>query len=107
MSLAPPESTLSVSPGRGGGVQAVPRAAWRLSRVLGHVLAGYVRSWLVWPRLKGAARDNECARWSRQLLHILGIELVVQGQARSGAKLVVSNHVSWLDIVAINAVVPS
>lgn len=87
--------------------QAVPLAAWRLSRVLLHLLIAYVRSYLVWPKLDQQGWHDETASWSGKLLRILGIELVVQGQPRPGAKLVVSNHVSWLDIVAINAVVPS
>lgn len=87
--------------------QAVPLAVWRLSRVLLHVLVAYVRSYLVWPKLDEQGRHDETLRWSGKLLTILGIELSVQGQARPGAKLVVSNHVSWLDIVAINSVVPS
>jgi 1-acyl-sn-glycerol-3-phosphate acyltransferase len=36
----------------------------------------------------------------------MGIGLKVQGSLRPGAKLVVSNHVSWIDIVAIHAVCP-
>lgn len=107
MSLVPSESASGAQAVRGGRWTAAPRAAWRLSRVLLHVLYGYVRSWLVWPRLSASGRDAECIRWSRQLLRILGIGVVIQGQARPGAKLVVANHVSWLDIVAINAVVPS
>lgn len=107
MSLVPQESALTPRFFRAGSVLAVPRVAWRLSRVLGHVLHGYLRSWLVWSRLDERGRDAECVRWSAKMLRMLGIELVVQGQARPGAKLVVSNHVSWLDIVALNAVVPS
>lgn len=107
MSVTPRESALGVGATRTAGWPAAPRAAWRLSRVLAHVLHSYVRSWWVWPRLNAQGRDAESIRWSRQLLHILGIELIVQGQARPGAKLVVSNHVSWLDIVAINATVPA
>lgn len=87
--------------------QAIPLATWRLSRVLLHVLLAYVRSYLVWPQLDEQGWHDETARWSGKLLDILGIKLNVRGQARPGAKLVVSNHVSWLDIVAINAVVPS
>ena len=107
MSLVPSETALTPRFWRAGSVLAVPRVTWRLSRVIGHVLHGYVRSWLVWPRLDERGRDAECVRWSGKMLRMLGIELVVQGQARPGAKLVVSNHVSWLDIVALNAVVPS
>lgn len=81
--------------------------AWRLFRVLLHVLLALVKSYTVWEGLSRDQRDAANRSWSGQLLRILGLELVVQGQARPGAKLVVSNHVSWLDIVAINAVVPS
>lgn len=84
-----------------------PRAAWRLSRVLGHVLVAWVKAWLIWPGLDHQGWHDENLRWCRRLLQILGIELVIQGQPRPGAKLVVSNHISWLDIVAINAAVPS
>lgn len=90
-----------------GLIVAIPLASWRLLRVLLHVLVGYVRSYVIWPWLDEQGWHAETSNWSRQLLHILGIQLQVQGQARPGAKLVVSNHVSWLDIVAINAVVPS
>jgi 1-acyl-sn-glycerol-3-phosphate acyltransferase len=81
--------------------------AWRLFRVLLHVLLALAKSYTVWEGLSREQRDAANRAWSGQLLRILGLELVVQGQARPGAKLVVSNHVSWLDIVAINAVVPS
>lgn len=80
---------------------------WRLFRVLLHVLLALAKSYTVWEGLSREQRDAANRAWSGQLLRIMGLELVVQGQARPGAKLVVSNHVSWLDIVAINAVVPS
>ena len=86
---------------------AVPMAVWRLFRVLLHVLKAYALSYIVWPYLDEKGWHNENMRWSGKLLTILGIKLEVTGQARPGAKLVVSNHVSWLDIVAINSVVPS
>lgn len=80
---------------------------WRLFRVLLHVLLALAKSYTVWEGLSRDQRDAANRAWSGQLLRIMGLQLVVQGQARPGAKLVVSNHVSWLDIVAINAVVPS
>ena len=42
--------------------------------------------------------------WARGMLKRLGIELVVVGApARTGSLLLVSNHISWLDIVALHA----
>jgi 1-acyl-sn-glycerol-3-phosphate acyltransferase len=89
------------------GLSALPRAIWRLGRVVLHVLNAYVRSHLVWPHLDEAGRHHEALTWSRQLLHVLGMTLHVEGIPHAGAKLVVANHVSWLDIVAINSVLPS
>lgn len=90
-----------------GWMVAIPLAGWRLSRVLSHLLVGQVRSYLIWPGLDEQGWHDETRDWSRQLLAVLGIRLHVQGQAQPGAKLVVANHISWLDIVAINSVVPS
>ena len=86
---------------------AAPLAIWRLLRVLVHVLKAYADSYLFWRNLDEKAWHHFVLRWNRELLDILGIQLEVTGQARAGAKLVVANHVSWLDIIAINAVEPS
>ncbi len=40
------------------------------------------------------------------MLEILGLRLKVHSPLQVGAKLVVANHVSWLDIMAIHAVCP-
>jgi 1-acyl-sn-glycerol-3-phosphate acyltransferase len=40
------------------------------------------------------------------LLALLGVQLHASGQARPGAKLLLANHVSWLDIAAVHAVLP-
>lgn len=46
-------------------------------------------------------------RWSRQLLSILGVHLELCGAAPVRPGLIVANHVSWLDVFAINAVAPA
>ena len=46
-------------------------------------------------------------RWSRQLLDILAVRVDARLHGVVPGSLFVANHVSWLDIVAINAVVPS
>jgi 1-acyl-sn-glycerol-3-phosphate acyltransferase len=84
-----------------------PVAVWRLLRVLVHLVIIVIKAVTIWRVLSEAKLDRIKIDWSGKLLRILGIQLVVQGQARPGAKLVVANHVSWLDIVAINSVVPS
>ena len=43
--------------------------------------------------------------WSRILLWICGVEVVVSGEAiKTGPLLIVANHVSWLDIFVLNYV---
>jgi 1-acyl-sn-glycerol-3-phosphate acyltransferase len=83
------------------------RALWRLGRVFVHALYGLAICALVFPFLAPARRMRIVGRWSAQMLAVLGIELRHSGTPRSGAVLFVSNHVSWLDILAINAVHPA
>ena len=45
--------------------------------------------------------------YHRQVCKIVGVRLIVDGEiAQSGGVLVVSNHVSWLDITVLSAVAP-
>lgn len=81
-------------------------AAWRLARVLLHGLHGLAVVLLRFPSLPRAARHERIRWWSAKLLRVMGIALRVDGTPRPGAKLLVANHVSWLDIAAIHAVVP-
>jgi len=46
-------------------------------------------------------------RWSRQVLEILGIELDATMAGIEPGSLIVANHISWLDVFAINAARPS
>ena len=60
----------------------------------------------VFPFLSVAQRRLRVRRFSRQLLGILAVRLKVSGQpphAHDLPAMLVANHVSWLDIFAINA----
>ena len=81
-------------------------ACWRLSRVLLHGLHGLLLVLLLFPWLKAAQRQPHIAWWSAKLLRVLGMRLQLQGQFSPGATLVVANHISWLDIMAVHAVCP-
>lgn len=62
---------------------------------------------VVLPRLKGARRERLIRNWSAHVLRILNVRLEVSGMlptVDARTALFVANHVSWLDIWAINAV---
>jgi 1-acyl-sn-glycerol-3-phosphate acyltransferase len=44
--------------------------------------------------------------WSAKMLHLLGMDLQVRGTFKAGAKLIVANHISWVDILSVHAVCP-
>jgi 1-acyl-sn-glycerol-3-phosphate acyltransferase len=80
--------------------------AWRLFRCTLHVLHG-MAVMTRFPRLDAAGRHARIGWWSAALVRHMGLTLQVSGVApRSGATLVVANHVSWLDIAAIHAALP-
>ena len=82
------------------------RALWRLLACTAHVLRGALTCALVFPFLAPKARMRRVGTWSAQMLQLMGIALEPQGTPHPGPLLVVANHISWLDILAINAVRP-
>jgi 1-acyl-sn-glycerol-3-phosphate acyltransferase len=63
-----------------------------------------------YPHLKSAKRRRILKNWSRQLLCILNIGIRTEGEMsvrRESGFLVVSNHVSWLDVFVLNTIYPS
>ncbi len=85
------------------------RQARRLLVIVALLLAG-VGLFAVLPLLPGGVRERTQRRWFRLLLGALGIRIRIAGGLRFAARdqpvLVVSNHVSWLDLVALSAVQP-
>ncbi len=87
--------------------------AWRLARVIFHLLAGLATCALVFPWAGRPLRERLVRRWSRRLLAIcrVSVEQAQAGAHADGAPalahaLIVANHVSWLDIFVINALHP-
>ena len=80
--------------------------AFRLALV-GLVIAAGLGTALLFPFLSPRARAWSRGTWSRGLLAALGVRLRLRGAVRGeGAALIVANHVSWLDVMAINAIFP-
>ena len=82
------------------------RALWRLLRAVLHGAHGVLIVLLRFPALDAAGRRSRIAWWSAKMLRLLGLRLQVEGTFKPGAKLIVANHVSWLDIIAVHAICP-
>lgn len=83
------------------------RAVFRLLRVGMHLTWGLATVATVYPFLRRPARLWLKRRWSAQLVTMLGVRCRVAGELPPGPRLLVANHVSWLDIFVINAIAPT
>ena len=86
---------------------SVVRAVWRLTRLVLHALHGMAICALRFPFLTPARRMQRVGWWSAKMLRVLGIDWQAIGTPHVGPVLFVANHISWLDILAINAVQPA
>lgn len=85
------------------------RRLYRLSLLLMLAVAGILIELTVFPLISAARRRAIISRWSRALLAACGLRVRAH-QAGGGAldqlapgRMLVANHVSWLDIFAINS----
>ncbi len=80
------------------------RALWRLWRALLHALRGWYLITFRFPGWPQQQRNATVQAWSLDMLRVLGIPLHVEGEAPArGPMLLVSNHLSWLDILVMHA----
>ena len=96
-----------------------PLAPLRIVLLAAHVLVGIAIAGLIFPWLKQPGRNQIIRAWSRLLLTICGARLRVTGLplppaiARTGiergsrGRMLLANHISWIDPFALNASVPS
>ena len=84
--------------------------AWRMSRVGWHLLSGCTQIAVYFGNSSAEQKQRRIQNWSAQLLNVCGMQVHVVGDIQAIPKdtgrFWVSNHVSWLDIFAINAVQP-
>jgi len=80
-------------------------ASWRAFLVCATVLHGLAQVVLLFPRLPKSQRDRRIQIWARTVLKRLDVQVTVVGTpARVGPALLVSNHISWLDVVVLHAI---
>ncbi|MEP6740572.1 MAG: lysophospholipid acyltransferase family protein [Caldimonas sp.] len=82
------------------------RALWRLALAVVHGLHGLAITLFRFPRLAVAEQHELVRWWAVKMLRTMGVTLRVEGTPASGGSLLVANHVSWLDIMAVHAVAP-
>jgi 1-acyl-sn-glycerol-3-phosphate acyltransferase len=81
-------------------------AVARLSRTAWHIARGLFIVTVLFPHLGEVQRQRHIGRWSRCVLRALGVTLRAQGRLGPGAKMLVANHVSWLDVLVLHALCP-
>jgi len=80
------------------------RGVWRALRATAHALGGWFTIAFRFPGMSQPQREATVQAWALKMLGILGIGLEVRGQPpRQGPLLLVSNHLSWLDILVMHA----
>src|SRR5688572_9329197 len=82
----------------------------RLVRFGLHLARGLAITTFLFPLQSRERRKREIEHWSMQLLTLLGIRLFLHGIPPPYGVcplMLVSNHVSWLDIFAISSIVPA
>ena len=92
-------------------------APLRGAALLLHVLGGILIALVCFGPLDQARRNRIIGAWSRGLLRVCGARLAVNGAAPSpelaatgvagsNGRVVVANHISWIDVFALDAALP-
>ncbi|MGC4876798.1 lysophospholipid acyltransferase family protein [Micromonospora sp. DT43] len=91
-----------------GEVPTVPvaRRVLRLVAASGMLLAGVGVAMLL-PVLPARERQAVLRGWARGTARAFGVRLVIKGRLPRRRALLVANHVSWLDVLAVLAVAPT
>ncbi|MHA7833108.1 MAG: lysophospholipid acyltransferase family protein [Algiphilus sp.] len=86
---------------------SAPRRWWRGTRVVLLLLLAFLLALAVGLSFRRIRPEPLAQWWYRRLLGVLQIRVEWTGARDPEARLVVANHVSWLDIVVIGAEVPA
>lgn len=85
------------------------RVAKRVSLLTAHILFGLLITPFCLTRVSGNWRTNPYVTswWHNRLADILGVSITISGYRPQPPALMVSNHVSWLDIIVLGALTPT
>ncbi|RFC32927.1 MAG: lyso-ornithine lipid acyltransferase [Candidatus Nitrotoga sp. SPKER] len=86
-----------------------PTACFRGLRIALHIIYAMLLAGVI-PFLNKSTQQHIVQSWSRKFLDLLHVGLETYGcypLATARGHLIVANHISWLDVVAMNAVLPT
>lgn len=109
MTSANPTSLDTQTPRHTRSLATVLSASFRGTRVALHIFYGMLLC-SIYPLLNKPTQEHIVKRWSRALLDVLHVGLETHGSylpATTRGIMLVANHISWLDAVALNAVAPA
>jgi len=81
--------------------------AFRIIRMVIHTIYGILIATLLLPRANARQRDAIISGWSTNLLAVMNIRVITRGTlpgADVTGTMFVANHISWVDIHALNTV---
>jgi 1-acyl-sn-glycerol-3-phosphate acyltransferase len=99
-----PEATLPAAYGR---YAAARLHTGRLLVIGANLASGLLAAALVFPFASSSVRLALARNWARAMIRALGAQLRIEGAAPAPGSLLVANHVSWLDILAIASCTPA
>ena len=79
---------------------------WRALRMLAHIGHGVYLVQVRWRGFDVPTKQRYVGWWSGKLLRVLGVKLESPGPQAPAPRLITANHISWLDIAAMHAVMP-
>lgn len=82
---------------------------YRILLLILHIVVGITILATVWVFCEQATRDKLIRWWSKGVLWRFNIKVVTFGQPPSLAQensMILANHISWIDIYALNSVIP-
>jgi 1-acyl-sn-glycerol-3-phosphate acyltransferase len=82
------------------------RRLGRFIRLVAHFAGGLLTLAFRFDNFAEQRRLAEIGSWSRRFLHLTGVRVEHSGEPPP-AGLVVMNHISWLDVIVLNALAPS
>jgi 1-acyl-sn-glycerol-3-phosphate acyltransferase len=82
---------------------------YRFFRLFIHIIVGLLIVASIWSLSKKATKKKLIKWWSRILLKCFGVHVILHGKRPAenlANTLFLTNHVSWLDIYALNSITP-